>query len=93
MSEIIVKGTKKLEGVLPVQGSKNSSLPILAACVLVDGVSVLHNCPFLSDVDAAVRILEHLGCVVTRDGHTLTVDSRSISCCNIPENLMREMRS
>ena len=93
VSEIIVKGTKKLEGVLPVQGSKNSSLPILAACVLVDGVSVLHNCPFLSDVDAAVRILEHLGCVVTRDGHTLTVDSRSISCCNIPENLMREMRS
>lgn len=93
MSKIIVKGTKRLEGVLPVQGSKNSSLPILAACVLVDGVSVLHNCPLLSDVDAAVRILRHLGCVVTRDGHTLTVDSRSISCCNIPESLMREMRS
>ncbi len=93
MSEIIVKGTKKLEGVLPVQGSKNSSLPILAACVLVDGVSVLHNCPFLSDVDAAVRILRHLGCKVTREGHTLTVDSRNVFCFDIPESLMREMRS
>lgn len=93
MSEIIIKGTKKLEGTLRVQGSKNSSLPILAACVLVDGVSVLHNCPFLSDIDAAVKILEHLGCVVTRQGHTLTVDSRKISCYNIPEDLMREMRS
>ena len=54
---------------------------------------MLHNCPLLSDVDAAVRILEHLGCFVERDGHTLTVDSRGISCYNIPESLMREMRS
>ncbi len=93
VSNIVIKGTKKLEGRLAVQGSKNSSLPILAACVLVDGVSVLHNCPFLSDVDAAIAILRRLGCVVTRNGHTLTVDSRNISCYNIPENLMREMRS
>lgn len=93
MSEIIINGTARLEGALDVQGSKNSSLPILAACVLVDGVSVLHNCPFLSDVDAAVAILEHLGCVVKREGHTLTVDSRGVSCYNIPEQLMREMRS
>jgi len=93
VSDIIIRGTRKLEGTLPIQGSKNSSLPILAACVLVDGVSVLHNCPYLSDVDAAIEILRHLGCTVTREGHTLTVDSRSISCYNIPENLMREMRS
>lgn len=93
MSEIIIRGTKRLEGKLSVQGSKNSSLPILAACVLVDGVSVLHNCPYLSDVDAAVKILCELGCTVKRDGHTLTVDSRNISCYNISENLMREMRS
>ena len=70
MSEIIIRGTKRLEGKLSVQGSKNSSLPILAACVLVDGVSVLHNCPYLSDVDAAVKILCELGCTVKRDGHT-----------------------
>ena len=93
VSEIIIRGTKRLEGKLSVQGSKNSSLPILAACVLVDGVSVLHNCPYLSDVDAAVKILCELGCTVKRDGHTLTVDSRNISCYNISENLMREMRS
>ncbi len=93
MSEIIINGTERLEGTLEIQGSKNSALPILAACVLVDGVSVLHNCPLLSDVDAAVAILEHLGCTVKREGHTLTVDSRNVSCYNIPEQLMREMRS
>ena len=93
MSNIIVEGGKKLSGKISVQGSKNSSLPILAACVLVEGVSVIHNCPDLTDVDAAVRILESLGCTVKREGHTLTVDSRTITCYNISEELMREMRS
>lgn len=93
MEEIIIHGGRKLEGRLPLQGSKNSSLPILAACVLANGVSVLHNIPALTDVAAAVRILEHLGCSVTRQGHTLTVDSRAVSCYTIPEHMMHEMRS
>ncbi len=93
MESIIINGTKKLRGEIDIQGSKNSSLPILAACVLVDGVSIIHNCPYLTDVDAAIKILEHLGCTVKRENHTLTVDSRSISCYNIPADLMHEMRS
>lgn len=93
MGSIIINGGKRLEGEIEVQGSKNSSLPILAATVLIDGISVIHNCPELSDVDAAIRILEHLGCRVKREKNTLTVDSRNISCYNIPEELMREMRS
>ena len=93
MQEIIIHGGRKLEGGLVLQGSKNASLPILAACVLADGVSVLHNCPVLTDTRAAVRILEHLGCTVTRQDHTLTVDSRGVSCYTIPEAMMHEMRS
>lgn len=57
MGNIIINGGRRLEGELSLQGSKNSSLPILAATVLVNGISVIHNCPELSDVDAAVRIL------------------------------------
>lgn len=93
MGNIIIDGGKRLEGEISVQGSKNSSLPILAATVLVDGISVIHNCPSLTDVDAAIRILRHLGCRVKREGSTLTVDSRNIVNCSIPEELMREMRS
>lgn len=93
MGNIIINGGKRLEGELTVQGSKNSSLPILAATVLVDGISVIHNCPVLTDVDAAIRILVHLGCKVKREGTTLTVDSRNIVNYSIPEELMREMRS
>ncbi len=93
MEHIVIGGGKKLYGEIDVQGSKNSSLPILAATVLVKGVSVIHNCPDLSDVRAAVSILEHLGCMVKRENNTLTVDSSEISCYNIPDCLMREMRS
>ena len=56
-----VCGGNRLRGELRVQGAKNSILPILAACVLLRGEVVLHNCPELSDVASAMKILEHLG--------------------------------
>ena len=93
MQRIVISGGNKLCGEVDVQGSKNSTLPILAATVLVNGVSVIHNCPDLSDVNAAVEILKHLGCLVKRENNTLIVDSSCISCYNIPDCLMREMRS
>ena len=93
MQSIIIDGSKRLRGEINIQGSKNSSLPILAATVLIDGVSVIHNCPELTDVTAAVRILEHLGCRVSRSGYTVTVDARGVSDYTIPDALMREMRS
>lgn len=93
MEKIIIHGQKRLNGEIEVHGSKNSALPILAATTLVNGVSEIHNCPRLSDVDAAINILLHLGCKVTRDGHTVTVDSAGMNGCEIPDDLMREMRS
>ncbi len=93
MENIIISGGKRLKGEIDIQGSKNSSLPILASCVLVNGVSVIHNCPVLSDTQAAIKILEYLGCNIKRENNALIVDSRFISCYNIPESLMRRMRS
>lgn len=93
MEKIIIEGGKKLEGELKVQGSKNSALPILAATVSVGGVSVIHNCPHLTDVDAAIKILQYLGCSVSWDGDTVTVDATTIHRYDIPAELMKEMRS
>lgn len=93
MSAIEISGGRRLEGVVHIHGSKNSVLPILAATILSGSVSVIHNCPPLSDVSASVAILEHLGCRVTREGETVTVDSSTLDRCDIPEHLMREMRS
>lgn len=93
MEKLVICGGNKLSGEIDVQGAKNSALPILAATVLIKGESVIHNCPELSDIDAAIKILLHLGCKVKKENKTLTVDSREISCYNIPDTLMREMRS
>ena len=93
MSEIIINGGKKLYGGISVQGAKNSVLPVLAATVLCEKECVIHNCPALSDVETSLRILRALGCECERDGDTVTVNSKGISKYEIPDNLMREMRS
>ena len=89
---IIIDGPAELCGEISIQGAKNSALPILAATVLCKGQSVLHNCPDLTDVETAVRILEHLGCRCTREGSDLVVDN-AMTGCEVPQELMREMRS
>ena len=93
MGEFFIEGGRPLEGALQVQGAKNSVLPILAATILHSGTSVLHNCPHLRDVDASIRILRHLGCRADWEGNSLVVDTRDLTCCEIPDHLMREMRS
>jgi len=93
MSYFKVRGGTRLSGTVPIYGAKNSVLPILAATLINAGENVLHNCPDLRDVDSAIKILRHLGCKVERDGATITVNSRDITRHDVPENLMREMRS
>ena len=93
MNEIIIEGQRRLEGTLAVQGAKNSVLPILAATLLHPGRSVLRGCPRLSDVDASIRILRHLGCDVRWETDALVIDTTEMTCFDIPEALMREMRS
>ena len=90
---IVINGGRRLEGEIPVQGAKNSALPLLAATVLCGGECVLHNCPQLSDCDAACRILECIGCRCRREKNTVTVDPSVISSTEVPTQLMREMRS
>lgn len=93
MKEIIIEGQRRLEGSLAVQGAKNSVLPVLAATLLHPGQSVLRGCPRLRDVDTAIRILRHLGCTVLQEKDELTVDAAQLCRWDIPEQLMREMRS
>ena len=93
MGEFYINGGRKLSGSLTVQGAKNSVLPILAATLLHRGVSVLRNCPRLRDVEASIRILRHLGCAVDWQGDTLTVDASDPQRWDIPDHLMRSMRS
>ena len=93
MDAITVCGGRRLSGEVTIHGAKNSALPLLAATLLAQGVSEIHNCPHLSDVRASMAILRHLGCRVQRQEDTVTVDSTAPIRSEIPDRLMREMRS
>ena len=93
MESIRIVGGHRLEGTIPIHGAKNSALPLLAATLLVPGTCEMHRCPRLSDVTASAAILRHLGCTVTRQGHTVTVDATAPCRGDIPDRLMGEMRS
>ena len=93
MNYLKITGGVQLHGELELQGAKNSVLPILAATLLNAGESVIHHCPRLQDVDASIRILRQLGCSARWEGDTLTVHTRDMCCGEIPDRLMREMRS
>ena len=92
MQRLVIKGKNKICGEIDVQGAKNSALPLLAGCVLAKGETVISNCPELSDVYAACRILSHLGCKCTFSHNTVTAQSSVITGQEVPEELMREMR-
>lgn len=93
MTSYTITGGRPLCGECRVQGSKNSSLPVLAAALLSAGVSEINNCPEISDIDATLKILNKLGCKTFRSGSTVTVDSTDACGNDIPDELMHEMRS
>lgn len=93
MSRLIVEGGRPVRGELYIQGAKNSALPILTSAFLCDTPSVIHNCPDLTDVDASCSILKYLGCDVAREADIVKVDPRNADRSDIPDELMREMRS
>jgi len=93
MSELLVTGGNRLNGVINLQGAKNSALPILSASLLCGTPCVIHNCPKISDVDVSVRILESLGCKCKIQDNSVCVDATSADGCLISDSLMCEMRS
>ena len=93
MSYLMIGGGRPLHGRIAVQCAKNSVLPVLAAALLAGDACRIAACPRLSDVETAAEILRHLGCTAQWDGNDLLVDTTRISRWDIPEELMRKMRS
>ena len=94
MDRIRIRGGRDLRGSIRVSGSKNAALPILAACLLVDGPVVLHNVPDLKDIENMRRILTRLGVRNHRepDGSLLLEVIDATPDC-APYDLVRTMRA
>lgn len=93
MAKYIIEGGKKLAGEVMVSGSKNAALPILAAAVLNNGITKLYNVPEIKDTKVTLKILTKLGCKIKKNNGKIIIDSTKINLQEIPEELMREMRS
>jgi UDP-N-acetylglucosamine 1-carboxyvinyltransferase len=91
---IITLGGVPLQGEVEVSGSKNSSLAILASCLLASrGQCVLHNVPHIADVNTMCDMLVSLGAHVERHEHTVTINAENLSTHVAPHHLVRKMRA
>ncbi|MBP3299942.1 MAG: UDP-N-acetylglucosamine 1-carboxyvinyltransferase [Clostridia bacterium] len=93
MPKLRIEGGNSLCGVIDIQGAKNSILPIMAATLVADGECIIENCPDISDTHTALEILRTLGALVKHRGRTVYVDCRNVIDYEIPDALMRKMRS
>ena len=92
MDKILVHGGRRLSGSIKVSGSKNSSLPILAATLLTREPCIVHGVPDLSDTNYMLQILAHLGAQVERASGTVTVTAGKIHSV-APYDVVRKMRA
>lgn len=93
MDSIRIQGRIALQGKVRIQGSKNASLPVLAATLLAEGSSVIRNCPRIADVHSMVSLLKSLGCGVHWQEKGLVVDSSQVRRGEMPEDAVTGMRS
>ena len=93
MSSFIIEGGRKLKGEVKISGSKNASLPIIAASILNGGKTKLYNIPDIHDTQVTLEILKYLGCKIKQNNGKIEINSQYISKREIPEHLMRKMRS
>lgn len=93
MDSIRIQGGIALQGKVRVQGSKNASLPILAATLLVGDSSFIKNCPRIADVHSMACLLRSMGCAVSWQGTGIVVDSSQVSQGELPGEAVAGMRS
>jgi len=93
MDSMQIQGKIALQGKVRVQGSKNASLPVLAATLLVGEKSVIRNCPRIADVYSMVSLLKSLGCSVYWQEKGLAVDSSQVRRGELPQEAVTGMRS
>ena len=80
MADLVIRGGRRLEGRISVEGNKNAALPLLAACLLTSETCELRNVPHIRDVDVMVSLLRSLGAEVHGAGtSTLRITCRELT--------------
>jgi UDP-N-acetylglucosamine 1-carboxyvinyltransferase len=94
MQKLIIKGKRKLSGTINISGSKNATLPILAATLLASKKIVLKNVPLVQDVYTMINLLKFIGLnVEVGRKNTLKISSKKKLKTVAPYNLLKTMRA
>jgi UDP-N-acetylglucosamine 1-carboxyvinyltransferase len=93
MDAIEITGGRPLHGEVTVSGSKNATLPQIAAALLAPGKSAFRGVPELADIRTLGRLLAHMGARVEREGSTLHIDAQDLPRPEAPYELVKTMRA
>ena len=93
MDRLLVTGGHRLEGVVGVNGAKNSALKLMAASLLAEGMTAIHNVPDIMDVRTMCDVLTHLGARVVRRDRSIAIDTSGPLETETPYELVRRMRA
>ncbi len=93
MERFVIKGPVKLYGRISASGSKNATLPIMAASLLTEDPCVIEGVPDLRDVRTMMDLLRSLGAEVERDGDKIFIDAKEIKSNKAPYDLVKTMRA
>jgi len=90
----LINGGPRLRGSVRSSGAKNAALPIMAATILCEGETVLHDVPHLADIESMAGLLNRLGVAVTRDADgTMRLRVEDEMNCQAEYDLVRKMRA
>lgn len=92
--KLIISGGNRLQGMVKIDGAKNSSLSIMAATLLTKDVCILRNVPRLTDVETMSDVIRKLGVNVEwKEGNNLYIDSDNFNNYEAPYELVKMMRA
>ncbi|MBO5851539.1 MAG: UDP-N-acetylglucosamine 1-carboxyvinyltransferase, partial [Clostridia bacterium] len=93
MSKLVISGGKRLYGSVTAQSAKNALLPLISACILIDGEVTFTNCSMLGDVVTMINIIKSLGGNCSYHNGNLTVDCTNLSSSQMPYELTSQIRA
>jgi UDP-N-acetylglucosamine 1-carboxyvinyltransferase len=93
MDKIVIQGGERLIGEVEVSGSKNSTLPIFASCLLNEGDNLFQNVPNLRDVQTILKVLKNLGVNVSEKEGVYRINATEVSNDEAPYDLVKTMRA
>lgn len=93
MDKFKIIGSTRIAGEVVISGSKNAALPLLAAMLLPNDETVLHNVPTLKDTQTLIKLIAGTGVNIKKEGDTVIADSRMVNNYYAPYDLVRTMRA